>query len=161
MFQKVFIPLVAFLARSFIVRPKINMIKTLGHICIFSKDLKRSRDFYCVVLGLKPHFDFLKDGELFGFYLQVAPGHFIEVFKADPAAEIRSQRIHHFCLEVDDIDALRNSLIKHGVEVTPKKLGCDQSWQCWCKDPDGTEVEFQQYTPKSSQFTRANCIVDW
>ena len=137
------------------------MIKTLSHICIFSKDLKRSRDFYCGALGLKPHFDFLKDGELFGFYLQIVPGQFVEVFKADPAAEIRAPRIHHFCLEVDDLDALRDSLIKHGVEVTPKKLGCDQSWQCWCKDPDGTEVEFQQYTPKSSQFTRANCIVDW
>ena len=49
------------------------MIKTLGHICILSKDLKRSRDFYCGVLGLKPHFDFFKDGELFGFYLQAAP----------------------------------------------------------------------------------------
>jgi len=137
------------------------MIKTLSHVCIFSRDLKRSRDFYCGALGLKPHFDFLKDGELFGFYLQIAPGHFIEVFKADPAVENRGQRIHHFCLEVDDLDALRDSLIKHGVEVTPKKLGCDQSWQCWCKDPDGTDVEFQQYTPESSQFTRKNCIVDW
>ena len=160
-FKKKSILPVAFLAQRFIVHAKITMIKTLSHICIFSKDLERSRNFYCGALGLKPHFDFLKDGELFGFYLQVAPSHFIEVFKADPAAEIRGQRIHHFCLEVDDLDALRDSLIKHGVEVTPKKLGCDQSWQCWCKDPDGTEVEFQQYTPKSSKFTRANCIVDW
>ena len=88
-------------------------------------------------------------------------GHFIEIFKADPAAEIRNQRIHHFCLEVDDIDAMRDALIKHGVEVTPKKLGCDQTWQCWCKDPDGTDLEFQQYTAQSSQFIRKNCIVDW
>jgi len=150
-----------FFCAAFYSPSQHNMIKTLGHICIHSNDLERSRNFYCGALGLKPHFDFLKDGELFGFYLQVAPGHFIEVFKADPAAEIRGQRIHHFCLEVDDIDALRDLLVKHGVEVTPKRLGCDQSWQCWCKDPDGTEVEFQQYTPKSSQFTRKNCIVDW
>ena len=95
------------------------------------------------------------------FICKPRPNQFIEIFKTDPAAEIRSQRIHHFCLEVDDIDALRDLLIKRGVEVTPKKLGCDQTWQCWCKDPDGTDVEFQQYTPKSSQFTRANCIVDW
>lgn len=137
------------------------MIKALAHICIFSKDLDRSRDFYCGALGLQRHFDFFKDGVLFGFYLQVAPVQFIEIFKSDPTTEIRSQRIHHFCLEVDDIDALRGALMKRGVEVTPKKLGCDQTWQCWCKDPDGTEVEFQQYTPKSSQFTKANCIVDW
>lgn len=96
------------------------MIKTLAHLCVFSKDLNRSLDFYCSALGLKRHFDFIKNGALFGFYLQVAPGQFIEIFKADPAMEIRSQRIHHFCLEVDDIDALRDKLIKHGVEVTPK-----------------------------------------
>ena len=64
---------------------------------------------------------------------------------------------------LDRIEAVdgRDLLIKHGVAVTPKKLACDQTWQCWCKDPDGTDVEFQQYTPKSSQFTRANCSVDW
>jgi glyoxylase I family protein len=62
---------------------------------------------------------------------------------------------------VEDIDTLRGTLMKCDVEVTPKKLGCDQTWQCWCKDPDGTEVEFQQYTPRSSQLTKTNCIVDW
>ena len=137
------------------------MIKALAHICLFSKDLERSLDFYCGALGLKRHFNFFKDGALFGFYLQIAPGQFVEIFKADPKTEIKSQRIHHFCLEVDDIDALRDALLRRGVEVTPKKLGCDQTWQCWCKDPDGTDVEFQQYTPKSSQFTKTDCIVDW
>jgi lactoylglutathione lyase/glyoxylase I family protein len=137
------------------------MIKALAHLCILSKDLDRTLDFYCGALGLKRHFDFLKNGELFGFYLQVAPGQFVEVFKAETAMEIRGQRIHHFCFEVDDIDAMRDQLVKRGVEVTPKKLGCDQSWQCWCKDPDGTDMEFHQYTPQSSQFTKVNCIVDW
>ena len=137
------------------------MIKTLAHICIFSKDLNRSLDFYCGALGLKRHFDFFKDGALFGFYLQAGPGHFIEIFKADPDAEIRNQRIHHFCLEVEDIDAMRDALIKRGVEATQKKLGCDQTWQFWCKDPDGTDLEFQQYTAQSSQLIRKNCIVDW
>ncbi len=155
------IPPIAFPAGNFIVHGNINMIKALGHICIHSKDLNRSREFYCGALGLKPHFDFLKDGELFGFYLQAAPNQFIEVFKTDPAAETHRQRIHHFCLEVDDIDALRGRLLQRGVEVTPKKMACDQTWQCWCQDPDGTDVEFQQYTPESSQFTRAHCIVDW
>ena len=137
------------------------MIKALAHICIFSNDLERSRDFYCDALGLKRHFDFHKDGKLFGFYLQVAPGQFIEIFQADAAVEIKRQRIHHFCLEVDGLDALREKLLARDVAVTPKKLGCDQTWQCWCKDPDGTDLEFQQYTPQSSQFTRTNCIVNW
>ncbi|HEX4342249.1 MAG TPA: VOC family protein [Verrucomicrobiae bacterium] len=137
------------------------MIKALAHVCIFSKDLERSLDFYCGSLGLKRHFDFMKDGKLFGFYLQVSTGQFVEIFRTDSKDEIRAQQIHHICLEVEDIDALREMLMKRGVEVTPKKLGCDQSWQCWCKDPDGVSLEFQQYTPQSSQFTRAHCTVDW
>jgi lactoylglutathione lyase/glyoxylase I family protein len=137
------------------------MIKALAHLCIFSSDLERSRAFYCDALGLKKHFEFHKDGKLFGFYLQVAPGQFIEIFQTHATDEIRRQRIHHFCLEVEDIDLLREKLLAHGVAVTPKKLGCDQSWQCWCQDPDGTELEFQQYTPQSSQFTKTDCIVNW
>src|SRR4051812_24173145 len=120
------------------------MIKALAHVCIFSKDLDRSREFYCGALGLRRHFDFFKGGALFGFYLQVSAGQFIEVFKTEASEEIRRQRIHHLCLEVENIDELRDTLIKHGVEVTAKKLGCDQTWQCWCKDPDGVDVEFQQ-----------------
>jgi glyoxylase I family protein len=137
------------------------MIKALAHLCIFSKDLEQTLDFYCGALALKRHFDFTKDGKLFGFYLQIAPNQFVEFFRENPSEEIRRQRIHHLCFEVDDIDKLRELLIQRGIEVTPKKLGCDQTWQCWCKDPDGVDVEFQQYTPKSSQFTRVNCVADW
>jgi len=139
----------------------MNKIKTLAHVCLFARDLNRSLDFYCGALGLRRHFDFFKDGELFGFYLQVDPNHFIEIFKAGLDEECRRQRIHHLCLEVEDLDAVRDALIQRGVAVTPKKLGCDQTWQCWCKDPDGTDLEFQQYTLQSSQFTRERCIVDW
>ena len=137
------------------------MIKTLAHVCLFAKDLDRSLDFYGGALGLRRHFDFFKNGELYGFYLQIDPNHFIEIFKAGSEEAPGRQRIHHLCLEVADIDAVRDALSKRGVAVTPKKLGCDETLQCWCKDPDGTDIEFQQYTPKSSQFTRANCIVNW
>lgn len=137
------------------------MIKAIAHLCLLSNDLNRSLDFYCGTLGLQRHFDFHKDGQLFGFYLQTVPGQFIEIFRADSAAEIHHQRIHHLCLEVEDMDAVRDRLAQRGVAVTPRKLGCDQTWQCWCKDPDGVDIEFQQYTPRSSQFTRTNCIVNW
>jgi len=137
------------------------MIKTLAHVCLFSRDLNRSLDFYCGALGLRRHFDFIKDGEWFGFYLQIDANHFIEIFQAGAEEPAGRQRIHHLCLEVDDLDALRDKLIQRGVKVTAKKQGCDRTWQCWCQDPDGTDVEFQQYTVQSSQFTRAQCIVDW
>lgn len=137
------------------------MIKALAHLCIFTEDLALTRDFYCHTLGLQHHFDFLKDGELFGFYLQIAPQQFVEFFQAGEDAEFGNPRVHHLCFEVDDIDAQRAQLIQTGVEVTPKKLGCDQTWQCWCKDPNGVNIEFQQYTPQSAQFLKTNCVVNW
>ena len=137
------------------------MIKTLAHVCLFAMDLNRSLYFFCGALGLRRHFDFFKDGELFGFYLQIDANHFIEIFKAGTEENASHPRIHHFCLEVDNLDALRDRLLQRGIKVTAKKLGCDQTWQCWCQDPDGTDVEFQQYTPESSQFTGKACIVDW
>lgn len=137
------------------------MIKALAHVCLYANDLERSLKFYCDALGLKRHFDFFKNGRLFGFYLQIAPGQFIEIFQNDAASEIQSKRYHHFCFEVDDIDELRERLMKHGFEVGLKKLGCDNSWQCWCKDPDGMDIEFQQYTEKSSQLVKTDCIANW
>lgn len=138
------------------------MIKALAHLCILSTDLDRTRDFYCRILGLSPGFDFLRDGRLFGFYIKINDRQFIEVFKTDDDPAGRTSRlITHLCLETDDIDALRSHLESSGVTVTEKKLGADQSWQIWCKDPDGTDIEFHQYTPASSQLTGTVCHVNW
>lgn len=138
------------------------MITALAHICIGADDLEKTRWFYCDVLGFDKKFDFIKDGELFGFYLQISDNNFIEVFRngAD-APEAGRQRIKHFCLETDDIDAIKARIEDHGLETRPKKLGADNSWQFWCTDPNGIDMEFHQYTAESSQHTGADCIVDW
>jgi catechol 2,3-dioxygenase-like lactoylglutathione lyase family enzyme len=47
------------------------MIKTLAHVCLFSRDLERTRQFYCDGLGLSVQFRFMRQGELFGFYLKI------------------------------------------------------------------------------------------
>ncbi len=65
----------------------------------------------------------------------------------------------HFCLETDDIDEVARRLADNGYPVTEKKLGADQSWQVWTKDPSGVRIEFHQYTPKSSQRTHQDCIL--
>jgi catechol 2,3-dioxygenase-like lactoylglutathione lyase family enzyme len=137
------------------------MIKALAHICILSRDLRATLDFYCGTLGFRKKFDFMKNDRLFGYYLQVDDTHFVEVFETQDAQPAASNQIIHFCLEVTDIDATRVALISKGIKVTEKKLGCDHSWQMWCKDPDGVDIEFQQYTAESSQYTGANCKVDW
>jgi glyoxylase I family protein len=136
-------------------------MKRLAHICIFSSDLNRTLDFYRDILGLKKKFDFLKDGRLIGFYLEIDAHTFIEVFKSSTQSLNSEKQISHFCFEVSDIEAIRNDLVSRGVSVSEAKLGCDNSWQIWCKDPDGIEIEFHQYTSRSSQLTGQSCIVDW
>jgi len=137
------------------------MIKTIAHVCILSRDLDRTLEFYCGALELRRKFDFFKEAELIGFYLEIDQGHYLEVFKGDTVAEPQGRRITHFCLEVGDIDAVRDRLFSRGIEVSGKTKGSDASWQIWCKDPDGIDIEFHQYTPESSQLTGARCNVNW
>jgi lactoylglutathione lyase/glyoxylase I family protein len=44
-------------------------VKQLAHVCIFAQDLEATRGFYRDVLGLDTRFNFLRDGRIFGFYL--------------------------------------------------------------------------------------------
>ncbi len=136
------------------------MIKSLAHVCIFSRDLERTRQFYCVGLGLSVQFRFIRQGELFGFYLKVSEAQFIEVFLREEASGGVAQ-IGHICLETDDLETLRRDLTAKGIETTEPKLGSDHSWQMWLHDPDGTAIEFHQYTPLSTQYTGKDCIVTW
>ncbi|PTX97567.1 hypothetical protein DB346_21500 [Verrucomicrobia bacterium LW23] len=137
------------------------MIKTLAHVCIYSADLQATLDFYVGTLGLKRKFDFIKDGKLFGFYLEIDAGHYIEFFQR-PAEQGTNPRITHICLETDDIDDVIARLKAGGYPIrVDKKKGADNSWQCWTSDPDGVAVEFHQYTAESSQYTGADCIVNW
>jgi catechol 2,3-dioxygenase-like lactoylglutathione lyase family enzyme len=135
------------------------VIKQLAHACILVSDLSVAQSFYCNLLGLKKTFDFIKDGELYGFYVELGNGTFLEIF-AEPA-EDHPSRIRHLCFEVDDIDEAVKHLGQHSVEHTEKRLGGDQTWQIWIKGPDGIDIEFHQYTEKSSQRCGANCQVDW
>lgn len=137
------------------------MIKALAHVCLFSRDLGQTEAFYSGVLGLPVHFRFIRQGALFGFYLRVAEGQFIEVFSREhPAAEERPH-IGHICLETGDLEAVRAKLDAEGITHTDPKLGADQSWQMWFKDPDGTSIELHQYTPESCQYLKTDCHVDW
>ena len=40
------------------------MIKSLAHICIGTKDLAATEDFYCRILGMENVFSFDKNGEI-------------------------------------------------------------------------------------------------
>lgn len=134
------------------------MIIRVAHICIHSQDLQETERFYCDVLGLERGFDFLKDEELFGFYIKAGKDSFIEVFKGTPGS---TGNINHLALETDDIDEVIENLRANGFEATDKKLGIDKTWQSWTKDPNGVSIEFHQYTDESLQFKGGVCEVDW
>ena len=137
------------------------MITGIAHVCIDSQDLDRTRHFYCDILGCTIQFRFMRKEQLIGFYLRVAEHHFIEAFLKPQVAVSETATLRHLCLETDDIHGLRKKLLEHSVETSEPKLGLDQSWQVWCKDPDGTPIEFHQYTPKSTQLTGKDCEANW
>lgn len=134
------------------------MIKRLAHVSVVARDLGETERFYCGTLGLKKQFDFTKNGERIGFYVEVGPLHFIEVFQGEPGAT--EGRIRHFCLEVDHLDPLRQRLLDSGVAVTDKTQGCDHCWQAWIKDPNGVDIELHEYTPQSLQLRGGTAKVE-
>ncbi len=135
------------------------MIKGIAHICLIANDMAAAERFYCNGLGFKKAFDFIRAGKPAGFYLEVTPGAYIEIFPRDDIDPKAKSPIQHFCLEVDALEPLRKRLMDLGYEVTEKKLGADHSWQMWTSDPSGTRIEFHHYTPDSCQLTRQNCVL--
>ena len=143
----------------FLIERRPPMITRIAHICILTPDLAATQRFYTEALGFKKAFDFIREGEVVGFYLKMAGGSFIEVFKQDGINAEAKSPLLHFCLEVDDIDKTRQEIISAGYEVKEKSLGGDRSWQIWVTDPAGIKVEFHQYTKDSCQLTGADCIL--
>lgn len=134
------------------------MIKQLAHVCIHSADLEATARFYFEGLGLERGYEFYKDDELFGFYIKLGGGTFIEVFKGEPGGE---GNIKHISIQVGDMDAVIARVKEHGYEIGEKSLGADNSWQAWVTDPDGVKIEFQEYTETSMQLVGGRCIVNW
>lgn len=135
------------------------MIKGIAHVCLHASDLAAAENFYCKVLGLQKRFDFIRQGKLIGFYLQVANQMFIEIFQSDVSPATGS--IRHLCLETDDLDSLIAQVKARGGAIKAKTMGCDHSWQAWIKAPDGVDIEFHQYTPQSCQTTGQTCQTNW
>jgi lactoylglutathione lyase/glyoxylase I family protein len=136
-------------------------VKQVAHVCIFSSDLERTKQFYGEVLGLVPVFHFTRDGVPFGFYLNAGGRSQVEVFHKPAAAFSETDRINHLCLEVESIDAAVAHIRGRGVEVTEKKLACDDTYQAWVRDPDGTKIELFEYTAGSAQFTGGDRVANW
>ena len=137
-------------------------ITSLAHACIKTTDLGKISKFYCDTLGMKKQFNFTKNGKVIGFYMQASKNSFVEVFETNnpPPADSNSC-LSHFCLETDSIEEMRQRLVDAGYNPGQIKMGADNSYQFWIKDPNGMDMEFHQYTPESSQTTGKDVEVDW
>lgn len=132
------------------------MLIGLSHIAIWVTDMDRSIDFYLKIPGVSEQFRLNKDdGSIWLIYLRVGPRQFVELFPRaqGPYERPTNAGYSHFCLEVDDIQAMYEALVANG--ITPKsepKLGADGSFQIWIDDPDGNPIEFHQFTEGSLQL---------
>lgn len=136
------------------------MFKRLAHVCIGAVDLNAAERFYVDALEMQKAFEFFRAGQRIGFYIRAGDTTFLEVFseRADPSAD--RPLIKHFCLEVEDLEAVISRLKDRGVEVSAKKLGADNAWQAWITDPSGIRIEMMQYSDASTQFTGQPVFLD-
>ncbi|HEY6540960.1 MAG TPA: VOC family protein [Ktedonobacteraceae bacterium] len=129
------------------------MITGLGHVAFRIRDLDRSLDFYCNKLGFRKAFHLDREGTPSPWivYLQVAPGHFIELFPGGQGEnDPRTIGYNHFCLLVDDMATTLKELEARGLPISGEPtLGLDNNWQYWIQDPDGNPIEIMQITANS------------
>lgn len=135
------------------------MIVRLAHVCMESDDLPATEAFYGY-LGIKRTFEFRNlEEELIGMYLAFGNDTYIEIVKV--AERKKRGIISHFAIEVEDVEAVRNTLVDKGVEVTEKRLGGDNTWMVTCHDPNGIFIEFHEYTAQSMQKIGGTCVIDY
>ena len=131
----------------------------LGHLAVTVKDMEKSLDFYCRVLGLKKAFEFNnpESGKPWIVYLYLGEGQYVELFYDATVnnpwkPELRG--FNHIAILVDDCVKKCAEIKAAGypIDVEPKQASVDHNWQFWVTDPDGIRVEFMTISPKSPQF---------
>ena len=131
------------------------MLKGMAHLALTVKDMEKSLDFYCKALGFKKAFEIERPntGGPWIVYLHLADRQFVELFyngTEDNPWNSAQRGFNHVCFEVDDIQKAAEHIKSSGYELDSEpKMGVDNNWQCWVKDPDGVRVELMQISPDS------------
>ncbi|TPW26508.1 VOC family protein [Pararhizobium mangrovi] len=131
-------------------------ITGLGHAAIRVADTERTLAFYVGKLG----FDEMMrldddDGGLMLIYLRITDDQYLEIFpdaEGTHAPDPQANGLNHFCLTVDDLDAVVERLRSNGILPTIEpKTGLDGNRQAWIADPDGNRIELMQMNPEGMQ----------
>jgi catechol 2,3-dioxygenase-like lactoylglutathione lyase family enzyme len=136
-------------------KEEYTVITGIGHIAFYVSDLERSLDFYCNKLGFLRAFQLDREGTPSPWivYIQIAPGHFIELFPGGHGENVtQSVGYNHFCLLVDDMAITLKALEARGLPITGEPVrGQDNNLQYWLRDPDGNRIELMRIASTSPQ----------
>lgn len=150
----------------------INGAKLAGHHIIHVGMLVHSKDkedaFYRKILGFKPYwYGGMKPGELDWVSQQTPNGHdWLEYMLTHGSAEMSQRQLgvmNHFSIGVVNMQKAYQ-MLKGANRLVPAdshpQLGKDGKWQLNVFDPDGTRVEYMEYSnvrpPCCSKFTAPN-----
>ena len=123
----------------------------LEHINLTVSDLQRSIDLYCDLLGLHVRWQgttnngnpaaHVGDDRCYLALFQSSPE-----LAAPPKVDYNAVGLNHFGFVVDDLDAVRARLTKHGLSPH-QEADYEPGRRLYFFDPDGIEVELVQYEP--------------
>lgn len=141
------------------------------HVTLMVCDVKKELDFYKHVLGLPEMFRLHReDGSLFIVYLRLNDRQYLELFPwgvGDNAPAPNARGIHHFCLEVADLDRTVSAVRERGgkmslwrpdgsaldeVDGSAITVGLDHNRQAWIKDPEGNRIELMEMSKDCLQY---------
>ncbi|HEY6851044.1 MAG TPA: VOC family protein [Terracidiphilus sp.] len=145
--------------------PQRPRILGISHIGLLAHDFEASRAFYGHFLGFAEPYDLKKpDGSLSMTFFKINDNQVIELF---PESTPNTDRMTHYSLITDDIEAMRAYLASKGFKVPSQanraRIG-NLSFNV--KDPDGETVEMVQYMPdgktllNKGKFLNPNAISD-
>lgn len=138
-----------------------------AHVAILCRDIGPQLAFYTEVIGLAPMFKLPLAPDRNIHYLRLTDQHYLELFDwgqggVPPASQ---SGLHHFCLEVADLDASVARLRARGlrmcrwqddrlvkVEGDAITTGLDGNRQSWLLDPEGNAIELMQIDRDSLQM---------
>jgi catechol 2,3-dioxygenase-like lactoylglutathione lyase family enzyme len=142
--------------------PQIPIPLHLIHTGFVVHDRVAMDHFYKDILGFRPYWHGgMKDDQDDWVALQVPDGTDWVEFMLNISLDASKHTLgvmNHIALGVPDIHAVQKQLLTNGMKLTEEpKIGRDGKWQLNVYDPDGTRVEFMEFTPAEkpccSEFT--------
>jgi len=125
-------------------------ITHMQHYMVLSKDLEKTRQFYCDVLGLRtgprPPFDFeglwIYVGEVAAVHVATQSSYEDTGRLADAGSHRHgSGSVDHIAFAANDYDALIASFNRHGVKYRATQVPGSDLRQLFVLDPDGIQIE--------------------